>query len=903
MRRSLLALCSAVLASACADAPPPARAAHHSFFQDLGPKEVAPPAPAAREDGRLPPLATPLRYALSLRVDPGTDRFSGITTILVDVPQKTWHLVMHGADLRIASAKALVGGEAIEATTTARKAFGGRAPEEIVLTFARPLPPGQATLELSYDAAYPRDLRGLYRVKEADRWYAFTQFEATDARRAFPCFDEPGFKTPFDVMIAAPKGMLAFANAPEIGRQENSATVTYRFATTPPMPTYLVAFAVGDLDVAEGPTSPVPIRLVSAKGKASMGRNAIDATANIVRRLGAYFGSSYPYPKLDIVAVPDFAAGAMENPGLVTFREELLLLDPQRASTGSKRSQAYVIAHELAHQWFGDLVTAKWWNDLWLNEGFAVWAESKIIEEWQPSWGAKMTDRAGSLGVMEADVLLSARRVRQPVVSTEDAMEAFDGITYQKGSAVLGMLESYLGEKTFQQGVRDYLRANAWKNAAADDLLDALSKASGKNVRQMASTFLDRTGVPVVETRLVCEQGNRWHVELSQEPWRLLGSGAPPAQSPWTVPVCVRAEGQSEKKCAELSAGAPAIIGGTGRCPQWILPNPDLSGYYRYTLPPKDFTALANAAPKLEPVARMGVLSNFWADVRAGHIPADAMLEILPAFDRETDRRVVDAVIWILRNMDEALVEDAARPAFRAYVAARLAGHKKRLGWEASKPAAPDEEERALARQAVLRALADLAEDDATLREAEDRAARWLKDPASVDPEIGQLALELASRRAGADRLEALRQVAKNAKAPQDRVAAIRAMASFEEKSVLDRALDWMLTDEVKIQDVRYVIPTAMRRQTRANAIAWVKAHWDALRAKLPGAFAGRLMHIAGNACTQKDKDDLEAFLRPHAAEIPGGNRPLAEGLEASSLCVALRAHGAASVTKHFVKK
>jgi aminopeptidase N len=905
MRRTLAPALLVVLAVACAPGEKlPQALTPHSVVRELGLKIAVPDPPAPREDGRLPPLASPLRYGLSLNIEPTSERFSGTTTILVSVPQPTWHVVLHARDLRISRVAARVAGEPIEGSATSRAAAGARTSDELVLTFARALPAGEASIDLAFEGTFARDLRALYRVKEDGRWYAFTQFEPSDARRAFPCFDEPAYKTPFDVQLVVPKDSRAFSNAPESSRQETAGGQTVRFESTAPLPTYLVAFAVGDLDVREGATKPVPIRLISAKGKSGLGQLALSNTEEIVARLSDYFGTSYPYPKLDVVAVPDFSSGAMENAGLVTFREELLLLDPVRASAQARRSQAYVIAHEIAHHWFGDLVTTSWWNDLWLNEGMAKWMESRALDPLHPSWGTRLDAAASAQDVMNADALISARKIRQPVVSTDDAQNAFDGITYQKGAAVLGMLEQWLGEKTFQQGVRDYVREHAWKNAVADDLFGALGRASRKDVRALAATFVDQTGVPLVDAHLECEPGNRWRVELSQEPWRPVGSAAPESHAPWTIPVCIHADGQREAVCAELAAGAPSIAAGTGRCPQWIHPNAGSSGYYRFALPAKELAALAKSAPSLEPIERLTVVSNLWAQARAGRLDFDVVLKTLPSFDRETERHVVDQVIAVLHSMSDAVVEDGARPAFRAYAAARLGAHKKRLGWAPGKPAKPDDDERALSRTNVLRAMAELAEDEETMREAEEHAASWLRDPSRVHPDVAAIALEIASRKAGAERLEALRGAMKNAKVPQDRVMALRAIGNFGEKDVLTRGLGLLLTDEVKLQDVRSLFGSAMsHRVTRAVTVQWVKANWDALRAKLPGPLSTRLVGIAGAVCTPAERDELEAFLRPRAKTMDAAIRPLDESLETASLCVALRAKGAPTVTKYFAKK
>ncbi|MDB5214356.1 MAG: peptidase, partial [Myxococcaceae bacterium] len=640
MRRSsssisafVLALAMSVVALAACPAPavpPPSRP----------PPSASEPVtllPPPRDDGHLPALAAPLHYALAFDIDPRADKFTGLARIDVEIPAKTSHVVLNGHALGITDARALVGAVAHPARASWRPAHGARPenPEELVLTFDPPLEPGRATLAITYSAPFGEELSGLYRVADGGNWYAFTQFEATDARRAFPCFDEPGFKVPIGVTVTVPQGMLAFANTPEQRRETAAGKTTFSFADTPPLPTYLVALAAGELEVKElARTTKPPIRLITVKGKTGQGALGLEATSGLVDALATWFGIPYPYEKLDIVAVPDFAAGAMENAGLVTFREELLLLDPARASVRARRSQALVVAHELAHQWFGDLVTAAWWDDLWLNEGFATYMEWRIVDKWKPSFGAKTDAVVDTLGVMDLDALASARAVRQPVVSTSEADEAFDGITYEKGGAVLRTIENWIGEEAFQRGVRDYLTSNAFKSVHADRLFSALDRASGKDVTQMAATYLDRAGVPEVTAQIQCDHGSRWHIELGQEPWRPLGSKVPEdLERAWTIPVCVLAQGEPKPQCADLAYGAPSIVAGR-KCPTWVHPNVDGS-YYRYALSESEMMKLGQARKDLDVPGRISLLSNAWAAVRAGKLKPPVMLKLLPLFDDE----------------------------------------------------------------------------------------------------------------------------------------------------------------------------------------------------------------------------------------------------------------------------
>jgi cytosol alanyl aminopeptidase len=891
----------AIALSACAGppSPPPPR-------PPVVPSEAATVLPAPREDGQLPALAAPLRYSLAFDVDPRGTTFTGTTRIDVQIPAKTSYVVLNAHALTITDARAHVGdgGPGHVARTSVRAAHGAHkdSVEEIVLTFDPPLAPGRATLAIAYSAPFDSELSGLYRVADGGAWYAFTQFEATDARRAFPCFDEPGYKVPFDVSVTVPKGMLAFANNPETAREDAGAKTTFRFAETPPLPTYLVALAIGDLEVRDLPrTTKPPIRLITTKGKTGQGALALEATSGLVDALAAWFAIPYPYAKLDIVAVPDFSAGAMENAGLVTFREELLLLDPARASMRSRRSQALVIAHELAHQWFGDLVTAAWWNDIWLNEGFATWMEWRIVDQWKPAYGAKIDAVVSGLGVMDLDALASARAVRQPVATTSEAHEAFDGITYEKGAAVLSTIERWVGEEAFQRGVRDYLATNAFKSVHADQLFSALDRATGKDVSTMAATYLERPGVPEVTAHLECERGARWHVELAQEAWRPLGSKVPEdLDRVWTVPVCVLAQGEKKSGCADLAYGAPSLVAGR-KCPAWIHPNSENS-YYRFAISEADAMKLAGARAQLDVAERISLLSNAWAGVRAGKLKPQTMLKLLPAFDDDPSRQVVEQIVSILSSMSHILVEEDARPAFRRFVTARLAKRKKDLGWLPKKEEASGSGDDALLRRSLLWAMGDLAEDEATLREADELAMRWLADQTSVDSDTAAVAVDLATRHAGADRLTQLMAVAKSAKTREDRIQALKAMVGFDDPALLRRALDLSLGEDIRPHEMRYVLGSAIqRRKVRASAEAWVREHWDDLRRKLPGSLGTGLMGAAGIACTKAEVEERTAFYTPRAAEIEGAKRGLAEALESASLCAELRAYGASSLTRELL--
>lgn len=884
------------------------RSASRPVSRVVGPTRRVPPVPPVRPievpeplpNGRLPDLARPVRYALSLNIDPRLDRFGGVQRIDITVPRPTRVLVLHARELAIRGVTVRpVGGAPMVGIARFRSAARGLgAPEELVLTFDHDVPAGAATLDIVFDGAFGSALRGLYRVRNGNDWYAFTQFEPNDARRAFPCFDEPSFKVPWELSLTVPSGMVAVANMPEVSRNEDSAlhTTTVRFAQTPPTPSYLVAFAVGPFDVVEGARSTVPIRALTARGQGGLTRLVLEAAEAQVRILSNYFDRPFPYPKLDLLAVPEFGAGAMENPGLITFREEIMLLDPARAPTAARRVMASVLAHELAHHWFGDLVTMAWWNDLWLNEGFATWMQTRVVDEWQPAFRARMDALRGRGLAMDADALLTARAVRQPVSNTSDAIEAFDWITYLKGAAVLRMLEQWLGEQVFRDGIREYIRSHAWGTATADDLFAAIESVSRQDVAGVANTFLDRPGLPLVRMDVNCPEGSTPTVTLTQSRYRVAGAGSQGEDtvtnsSPWRIPVCLlfEADGGPRRTCLLLSSNTMTVrLESARRCPRWIHPNADEAGYYRYAItPPVQALFRSETVRTLDAPTRAGLIDNAWAMVRAGQLEADAFLRLLDAFRNERERVVFESIHSAIQVLFDHVTDDSTRPALQRWIRNFYRPLARQLGWDAR----PNEDdERKLLRRTVLLALGSMADDVAILTEAERRARAYLHDPRSVDPDVAAIAVPLASRRAGAERLEALLTFLQHAPTPADRSIALGALANFEDPAVLRRALDATLTDTVRVQDIlRVIFSAAAHPSRRTTVLSWVREHFDGVHTRLPGDAVGRLAGLAAMTCSPEEIAEAERFWRSRVEGLEGAARTLREGLERATQCMALR--------------
>jgi cytosol alanyl aminopeptidase len=856
--------------------------------------------PAPRQDGRLPSGVRPTRYTMDLSVDPSKKTFGGEVRIAVTLERPLRAIVMHGRGLDVKSAFLHTARGKLTGRAALRMAAGSREePEELVVAFPSEAPAGDAELELHYEAPFNRGLRGLYHVEDAGASYAFTQFEPNDARRAYPCFDEPGFKVPFELSLTVPKGSMAVANTRLARQRENAAAdnVTYHFEKSPPMPTYLVAFGVGPFDVLEGPTAPVPIRLISAKGKTGLGKLAIETAAAHLDLLGKYFARPYPYTKLDIVAVPNFASGAMENPGFVTFREELLLIDPEHASTQARRAMAGVIAHELAHQWFGDLVTMSWWDDLWLNEAFASWMSRKVVDQWRPASQSRLESLGDKSSVMAHDSLSTARKIRNPVTSTSEALEAFDGITYGKGQAVLTMIESWIGEEQFREGMRRYVKKHEWANATAADLYAALGEASGRDVGKVMNSFTDQSGVPVVSAECRAGEGTDGpaSVQLRQEEYRTLDRKGPSSKL-WHIPVCVVYDGgeKIERECtvldsaeAKLDLGKRGAKGGGGACPAYLYPNAGEAGYDRVKLERTELERLAKAGlGKLTDLERFGLVGNAWAQVWSGDLPASVYFEMLGSFKKEPSRLVWREIIDSLYAADKSIVTESARPSFAKFVRDILSPTARRLGWATKKDESDDQK---LLRVSVLTALGTLGRDEWALAQAKRVADAWLSDPFQVDADLAKAALPVTAKQPNDALFDRLTAVLKAPRTPEVRVLALSGLAGFDDPKYVERVLDLMLDRTIKAQDLQYVLrPLSARRATRGTTFAWLEKHFDDVAKVVPRFVVGRLAHVTASLCDAGQVRAAETFFTPRLAKIDGTEKALRQSVEDGLRCAAL---------------
>jgi aminopeptidase N len=854
--------------------------------------------PEPLESGRLPSWATPRHYRLALEVDPRATQFRGDVVIDVTLEKGTSAIVLHAAGLAIERAEIVSGERRLRAEPTLRKAAGAvQELEELVLVSSQPVPAGEIKIHIEYDGPLPESLRGIYRVEEGDDWFVFTQFEPSDARRMFPCFDDPSFKVPFDLEVTVPEKQLVFSNAPEKERSTAKGRTKVTFATTKRMPTYLLALAVGPFEVVEGDKTPIPLRVITAPGKSKQAAPALAIAKEQLAVLSDYFGSAYPYDKLDLLAVPNFGAGAMEHAGLISFREELLLYDEATASLQTRRDVAVTVAHELSHHWFGNLVTMKWWDDLWLNEGFATFMETLVVDQWRPGMRAGLEARALTGWVMNQDALSSARAVRQPVHNTYEAEAAFDSITYLKGAAFIHMLQAWLGPDAFRAGVQAYLSEHAWGNASAADLFRVLGRTSGKDVQAVATTFLDAAGVPLVRARLSCPEGKPPSALLEQTKYKPT-PGNPGAQR-WKIPVCVEygAAAGRGKSCTILADAGAELPLDAKRCPRWLLPNAGHDGYFRYALPAADLAALSTVMKTGDAADAIGFLTNLWALVQAGEVPADKLLDILASYKNEKRPEVIEQLARILDRVLDALVEPAGRAGFERLASDLLLPTAKRVGWDAKK--GESEEQRVLRRE-VLGALALLTDDAWMAAGAKKHMSAFLARPDAVDGDTATIALRLAARRGdiGFDELYTRLDAARDARL---RIALVHAMGSLGDDKSLRRALDLVELGGIKSGDVVYIARAAAEHpRSRAVLVSWLREHLSAILGKVSGFGVVRMITAVERLCDAKSRAEAEKMLTAMGDRLGGSQRRAKEALETAALCIDLRKRQAAVATQYF---
>ena len=785
---------------------------------------------------RLPTTVKPERYDLELEPDLEASTFTGSEMVVITVQQPTRQIAVNSLDLDIHDVTL----EDPAGRTMEGSVGYNEREQQATFTFGEELKAGRGyRLRLSFDGSLGGKLQGFYRSTISgpdgiERAIASTQFEPTDARRAFPCWDEPGFKAVFSVSLVVSDGLAAFSNSQEISSEDLGGKRRVRFADTIPMSTYLVAFVVGRFETSsERDVGGIRLRIAAAPGKSDLTAFAGEAGAHAVSFLSSYFDIPYPGDKLDHIAIPDFSFGAMENLGCVTYRESALLTNPNRASQLELQRVATVVAHETAHMWFGDLVTMKWWNGIWLNEAFATFMELLTTDDFRQEWDVWTGFAAGKSAAMVTDGLRATRPIEFPVGRPEEAEAMFDLLTYQKGGAVLRMLEQFLGPEAFRKGIGHYLRSHAYGNTETGDLWDALETTSGEPVRSIMDSWIWQGGHPLITVE---EIGSG---ELALRQQRFLYDGSQ-SDDQWAVPVNLRALVDGEVQHQRVLLDGPSADVSFDGPVEWVVVNDGAWGFYRVRYSPELWQRLASADVRrvLAPLERFGVLTDTWAAAVAGLAQVRQWVSVARALSGDEDADVWSALGGIAALLT-ALSSEDEKPAVRAFVRELASPVWRKLGWDPS----PDETPRtATARSRVLAALGLTGEDPTVVSEASARFEQHLQGGGGLAPDVVSTALRIVVAAGGAHAWDAVLERYRNVDVPQEKLRYLYALSEARDPSLIAQTLDLALSSEVRLQDAPFLIAAVLgRSDSGAQAWAWVLEHWDVLVVRFPNSLLLRL--------------------------------------------------------------
>jgi cytosol alanyl aminopeptidase len=845
-----------------------------------GPAEAG--APSGPPTLRLPDTAAPVRYRAALEVDPAATSFRGSIEIDVVVKRDTDRLWLNAQGLTID--KAILRRDGKDERLAAEMA-----PRSFV-ALRGAIPRGKSTLAINYHGKQDvANLNGMGRYVDSGDWYVVTHFEPDDARRVFPCFDEPSFKVPWQLTLTVPAGITGLSNtAVEKEDVLPHGHRRLRFRTTRPLPSYLIALAVGPFETVDAGATRhgVPTRIVVPRGRADDAGDAAREVGKVLAFLEDYTGIPYGYGKLDHVVVPGTQRGAMEHPGLVTYGPRFLLIR-QGESVAARRAQAGIVAHELAHQWFGNLVTTAWWDDLWLNEAFATWMAPKTIEAVYPEMDGALDPVANRATALAADGLASARRIREPIDAESDMRAAFDRITYSKGATVIRMFERWVGPERFQKAVRAYLAAHTDRNATAADFLAQLDRAAEKPVGAAFATFLEQAGVPEIAMELRCPAGGPATLGLSQRRHVPVGAAPVSGEPRWHVPVCVAVpEGSGRKTHCTLLTEASGEVALGNACPAWVAPNVDGAGYYLAALQPAPLAALLDQGwERLSRVERLALLGDLEILVDGGKADVAALLALLPRLGASDDAYLVDIAIGRLDKLSRFVAKEQGA-AFARLVRATLGAAGKRIGWT---PRQGEKLAEAKLRGRLMSLLAVEGRDAGARGRAVALTRQWLADHKSVPDSLWGPALQSAVRASPKQTVPALLA---RLREEEDRVAQraiYQALAQTPDPALHRKVLELTLTADPIPPEMAQLLGATPSEIERQDALFdFVRDHADELLRRLPEQLQGAM---TVNSCDESRRDQVAAFLEQKLAPLPEiGTRAVAQKVESMNQCIARRA-------------
>jgi aminopeptidase N len=825
---------------------------------------------------RLPEGVVPIHYTLSFSPDIPAARFAGHEEIQVHLPKPTDAITLNAADIQFNMAT-------VQSSEGRQEAHVALDPshETATLQLANPVAAGDAVIEIDFTGILNDKLRGFYLVHGKARNYASTQFESTDARRAFPAFDEPALKATFDISLTVDEGDTAISNGAIVSDTPGPGPGkhTLRFATSPKMSTYLVAMLVGGWKCIEGGSDGIPIRICATPDKIELGGFALKASEHILHSLNQYYGIPYPYKKLDIIAVPDFEAGAMENVSAITFREIYLLVDEQHSSVGARRGVAEILAHEMTHMWFGDLVTMKWWDDLWLNEGFATWMVSKPVGEWKPEWKESLQDVQNGSSTLNVDSSPATRKIRAQASTPDEINELFDGIAYGKAAAVLHMVEQYIGPEVFRAGVKQYLEKYAYGNATAEDFWNTLAQVSSQPMDKIMGSFVDQPGVPMVSVRSRCS-GGKTIIEAAQQRFYLEGSLMDvPSPETWAIPMCFKMGGTRDCRILDHKQQQFTFDG----CHSEFSADASGSGYYRTQYSGETFRHLPGAS--WDSGQRERLVGDSWALVQAGKQSVGEYLDLVRRMGADRERVVFESEVQPLPTIADNLTDTEGRAALSALIRDLAGPGVKRLGWS---PAPGEGDDDRQLRPTLIALLGSYGDEPEVLQQASKFADQYLRDRSSLDASLVPTVLGLAAKTGGPALSERYLDAARTAKSPEEFLNFLFGLVDFSEPELVQRTLELAISPEVRSQDSPFLLVALLNRPvTRKQAWTWIKQHWPEVQARFTMSSGSRVVAATGSFCDRADREDVQGFFASHPVE--SSERTLSLTLHRIDACIELR--------------
>jgi puromycin-sensitive aminopeptidase len=834
----------------------------------------------------LPETARPSKYRIKLQPDLKNFTFDGEQSVDLLILEATSTIVLNSIDLEISNTTLHANGT----TLTSKSVTIDKDAETATLEFGETIQPGDARLEMVFTGELNDKLMGFYRSEYTSqdgetRYLATTQFEPTDARRAFPCWDEPAKKATFEVTLVFSDEYQAVSNTPVVEEAAPGPGLkSVRFAETPIMSTYLLVFIVGNLtSIEERAAGGTTVGVWTTPGKEDQASFALDTSVRLLGYFNEYFGIPYPLPKLDHIAIPDFAAGAMENWGAVTYRETALLVDPDNSSAGTRQRVAEVIAHEMAHMWFGDLVTMEWWDDLWLNESFASWMGNKAVDWLFPEWEMWTqfvnmdTNRALSL-----DGLKNSHPIEQAVKNPAEVSQLFDAISYSKGASVIRMLENFLGEESFRKGLNRYLSSHMYDNARTEDLWSALETESGRPVTAIMDSWVKQMGYPVLQVESD-RTGGRTTLSVTQERFvydRFLGDGEPDSDSDnevWRVPVS--ASQGSEESVVTVMDGRQTQIDVPGSGDGWVKLNPLQTGFFRVNYSTEDWQRLVPAIESLELHAtdRLGVQNDAYALSRAGLLPVTQFLSLAQAYKNEGDASVWSDLASNLRDIEQLISDEAIHPAYQGFAREIFGPAARNIGWE---PKSGEGHLDALLRSTVL-SQAGSYHDPGVTAQASERFQKYLQDRETLAPDLRGVVFALAAQSGGKDVYDQIWGLEGETDLAEEKIRLLMSLTRFQRPELLNSALADSLSAKVRSQDsITLVAGVAANPKGRDLAWEFVKDNWAEFDRRYGGGGFGlmRLVSICSHFNSQEKADEVDSFFAEHPA--PAAERTIRQALE-----------------------